>query len=250
MRIRELLAAAAVLLMSAGAAYATTYTIDESYTVTACTGTVCVTPPAVTLFTSTNNAPTFSSGLGKNIQLPTTGEQTFFTVDPAGSAGNSSKQVLGTVQVDFTFTEYLGSQVVATGSLVQDGTFQANYNGTLTCSSSTGQSDCLYWNPNGVNLSPGDGSTYSGTGDSDHQSTTPSVTDLVTLSNGASFDVSFFDAQDWNITPGVSFTNIDPTPTPLPAALPLFTAGLSMMGLLGWRRKRKAAARAASQGTL
>jgi len=30
------------------------------------------------------------------------------------------------------------------------------------------------------------------------------------------------------------------TATPLPAALPLFAAGLGAMGLLGWRRKRKA----------
>jgi hypothetical protein len=29
--------------------------------------------------------------------------------------------------------------------------------------------------------------------------------------------------------------------TPLPAALPLFAGGLSALGLLGWRRKRKAA---------
>jgi hypothetical protein len=33
--------------------------------------------------------------------------------------------------------------------------------------------------------------------------------------------------------------------TPLPAALPLFAGGLSALGLLGWRRKRKAAAQAA-----
>jgi probable HAF family extracellular repeat protein len=31
------------------------------------------------------------------------------------------------------------------------------------------------------------------------------------------------------------------TTTPLPAALPLFATGLGMMGLLGWRRRRKAA---------
>ena len=30
--------------------------------------------------------------------------------------------------------------------------------------------------------------------------------------------------------------------TPLPAALPLFASGLGVMGLLGWRRKRKKAA--------
>jgi hypothetical protein len=32
------------------------------------------------------------------------------------------------------------------------------------------------------------------------------------------------------------------TPTPLPAALPLFATGLGALGLLGWRRKRKNAA--------
>ena len=32
------------------------------------------------------------------------------------------------------------------------------------------------------------------------------------------------------------------TQTPLPAALPLFATGLAGLGLLGWRRKRKAIA--------
>jgi hypothetical protein len=38
---------------------------------------------------------------------------------------------------------------------------------------------------------------------------------------------------------------VDLTPvqaTPLPAALPLFASGLGAMGLIGWRRKRKAQA--------
>jgi hypothetical protein len=35
-------------------------------------------------------------------------------------------------------------------------------------------------------------------------------------------------------------TWIPVTPTPLPAALPLFAAGLGALGLLGWRRKRTA----------
>ena len=38
---------------------------------------------------------------------------------------------------------------------------------------------------------------------------------------------------------------IDVANTPLPAALPLFASGLAGLGLLGWRRKRKAAALAA-----
>jgi hypothetical protein len=43
-------------------------------------------------------------------------------------------------------------------------------------------------------------------------------------------------------------TNISGSPlstVPLPAALPLFASGLGALGLLGWRRKRKAAALAA-----
>jgi hypothetical protein len=256
------LAAMFGVIMSAGGASATSvYTIQESYTVTACT-TTCVTQPSVTItpFTSTNKAPTFNSnggdptplaGQSGHVALPT-GVQNFFTLDPASSAGNSTNKVSGTIQVDFTFTEYLNGVVIpgVTGTLVQDGTFQANYNGSLACSSSTGQSDCLYWNPLGVNLPnlptvPGDGSTYGGTGDSNHQSTTASVIDLVTLSNGATLDVNFFDAQDWDITPGVSFTNIDPSPTPLPPALSLFAGGLGLFGFLGARRKKKAGAIAA-----
>jgi hypothetical protein len=55
------------------------------------------------------------------------------------------------------------------------------------------------------------------------------------------------------VTPGIyvwawgqgidqSFTLDIINPTPLPAALPLFAAGVGALGLLGWRRKRKQAA--------
>ena len=52
------------------------------------------------------------------------------------------------------------------------------------------------------------------------------------------------------VNPGFEGVGLDPpwqptTPpiaTPLPAALPLFAGGLGALGLLGWRRKRKAAA--------
>jgi hypothetical protein len=42
-----------------------------------------------------------------------------------------------------------------------------------------------------------------------------------------------------------SFTLTELRATPLPAALPLFTTGLGALGLLGWRRKKKAAVTAA-----
>jgi hypothetical protein len=44
---------------------------------------------------------------------------------------------------------------------------------------------------------------------------------------------------------GLASVTFDTAPTPLPAALPLFATGLGALGLLGWRRKRKAAASAA-----
>ena len=44
-------------------------------------------------------------------------------------------------------------------------------------------------------------------------------------------------------SPDVHFTLfLEFQPTPLPAALPLFVTGLGALGLIGWRRKRKAAA--------
>lgn len=42
-----------------------------------------------------------------------------------------------------------------------------------------------------------------------------------------------------NNSPAFEFDIGEATATPLPAALPLFAAGLGAMGLLGWRRKRK-----------
>jgi hypothetical protein len=42
----------------------------------------------------------------------------------------------------------------------------------------------------------------------------------------------------------VSFSDVQgiTAATPLPAALPMFAGGLGALGMLGWRRKRKAAA--------
>ena len=59
----------------------------------------------------------------------------------------------------------------------------------------------------------------------------------------------YFDLS--NLPDGVTFLesngigNALPNATPIPAALPLFASGLGALGLLGWRRKKKAAALAA-----
>jgi hypothetical protein len=56
--------------------------------------------------------------------------------------------------------------------------------------------------------------------------------------SGETFNVLYSGATDNVLIRGVAFA----PETPLPAALPLFASGLGALGLLGWRRKRKAAA--------
>jgi hypothetical protein len=48
--------------------------------------------------------------------------------------------------------------------------------------------------------------------------------------------------DNWDQSLGSSGPGVWSGPTPLPGALPLFATGLGALGLLGWRRKRKAAA--------
>jgi hypothetical protein len=50
--------------------------------------------------------------------------------------------------------------------------------------------------------------------------------------------------QATSLQPG-TFSPDSSSATPLPAALPLFASGLGVLGVLGWRRKKKAAALAA-----
>lgn len=54
---------------------------------------------------------------------------------------------------------------------------------------------------------------------------------LLTAINGESNQTLAYD-------PNLGSSHIDPSPTPLPGTLPLFAAGIGLVGLLGWRRKR------------
>jgi hypothetical protein len=73
-----------------------------------------------------------------------------------------------------------------------------------------------------------------------------SIATLLFLSDGAGHALlSFTQTSPSGSEASPIFDNVTISQTPLPAALPLFATGLGAVGLLGWRRKRKAAARAA-----
>jgi len=225
MRMQKLLAAAAtVFLTTAGAAYANTVT--DTYTITESgfgTGNGYYHPSI-----------TDDLGMGSSHPLNLTGSSTnFFVASPSGSCGNESScswpnhTQSGTLNVTMDFTEYNSSNVIiGTGSLTETGTYTAKYSGTdLGCSgkSGSGKTDCIHWT--GAATGVGGSVTLAASLGSDH------------------LDVTFYNAQDWAITPKISFTEqYGTSPVPLPATFPLFASGLGALGLLGWRRKRKAVA--------
>jgi hypothetical protein len=204
--------AIALFLAGAGPTYATTVTVGESYTITE-TG-------------FTGNKPGITNDLSGNLTLTKNTWSTptnFFTASPAGSSGlwGTDPTVMGTINVTLDFTEAGG----VTGSLTESGTYEAKYGGSplAGCTNSgPGDTDCIVWN--GASNTP-----------------TGSVVLVAKLSNGDIVDVDFYNAQDWNITPKISF---DLAPTPLPTTLPLLLGGLVILGLITQRRKPKAPAAA------
>jgi hypothetical protein len=69
----------------------------------------------------------------------------------------------------------------------------------------------------------------------------------ISFSYTAAYDgVNDYQLAFWQATAFDNFTETVVGTTPLPAALPLFATGLGLMGLLGWRRKRKAQAAVAA----
>lgn len=65
----------------------------------------------------------------------------------------------------------------------------------------------------------------------------------VTATGSDTFELSFFNNPGFTGLDNFTGTNVaSVSPTPLPAALALFTGGLGFMGLLGRRKKKQVAA--------
>jgi hypothetical protein len=140
-----------------------------------------------------------------------------------------------------------------TATFDSDGTPLATYNGTGTITLSSAPSATSQTNYASAAVTfLVDGQSFSGTATSvqfldgnfrnatfsEQIGTSPFRFDLATTSGY----VFYYDNELQDASGTITST---PAPTPLPAALPLFAAGLGALGLLGWRRKRTARSMAA-----
>lgn len=135
----------------------------------------------------------------------------FFTANPSGSCtGCTGSTASGTITASFTFTEPSG----ATGTFSDTATYQANYTGTLSCAGTANPADCVTWS-------------------------TANDPITVNFSDGAVMTVTLNNAEDWAITPTITFDMTKgPNAVPKQASLALF--GTAILGLGVTRRRRKA----------
>lgn len=140
-----------------------------------------------------------------------------------GWAGTETDRVTGS----FLITDALGNTV----TIAESGTFSAKYGGSkLPCAanSDNGNTDCFIW----------DGSTPANNG------VTGSFLKQVTFSDGTKLDVTFKNAEDWDITPTLTFKETvagTPQQQDVGVAEPSTIAllGLGLLGtLVSAKRKR------------
>lgn len=243
---QTIIAAAALLGGGVAAANATTVTTTTTFTLDDSGFTAPYTP----VMNHKGNPPKITDDLKSSYTITNTPiTESLFTAAPNSSSGltcaNPGKaacdvvegtidltldlKVVETVKTTTTANNGHKSTVTTTTTLGTDvlnaiGTFYANYDGTYSgnpCTDPGTETDCVMWSnaTNGV------------------------LTDYFKLSNGQYLEVILADAQDWDIMPKISFelANVgggnQGSATPLPPALPLFIAGLGVLGLAGrrWR---------------
>jgi hypothetical protein len=237
-------AATVAFFSNSSGAGATTATIQSTDSVwnyaSNVAGTGSTTPTVIALTPGAGQALTFSSVTGLvNITDPLPslnfgpdgGHGLPISMDISAAAGLSGIESFNTSFLAGVFLNGHEGDIGHTAPATLD--FSSNYNFT----SLSPLDDQVFF--------IGDGLTGTGSG---------SVQVFNVPSDATFLVLGITDANGYNGPPGAYFDNaglftavfsIEPTTTPLPSSLPLLTAGLSALGLFGWRRKRKAAAIAA-----
>lgn len=252
MRKQTLFVAVLGAFSMSGAAHAATVNISGSYTLgfTQSVGQSGSHPALADVLGTTKSGKrqfTIDNVQEPSVTLPNgkaTNPVSFFTETPAGSSGiscgrkcNSTNDIAtGMITATIYITDPFDTSIV---DMVSDtALYQADYKGIVpggcTDSGSTGQTDCIDWT----------NATTSGPGGY--------VTLPINLVNSSDqivdvLDVILYNAQDWALTPTISFELTPPLSgggqgaTPLPATLPLLVGGLGFFGFLGRRRRKTSA---------
>jgi len=209
---KSLLIAAAALLVSVTGAYATspvvmqgTYSLSYSATNGASTDMSFSSTPgdgAVAgpdLGAGMSGQSVSSTSFSESLTVGTADTVNFFTAVPSGScSGCSGSTATGTITATFTFVDPSG----ATGNFTDTATYSANYSGTLACAGSANPADCVVWSTSNDPIT-------------------------VNFTDGAVMTIALNNAEDWAITPTVTFDMTKgPTAAPEPASLALFGTAL------------------------
>jgi len=185
--------------------------------------------------TTGGGAPLINDGSGTYLpgnfsgtltQGQTTPAQNFLLVSPTSGSG----LVTGSILVDFSFTDALGSAVSAVsytaganaasltgGKVAVSANYAINY---------ASQTDCITWAGScSPEATPG------------AIKTALSNTILVSFADGAALDVNLYNWSDWNMEPEISFEMVSgptaaPCPVPEPASFALLATALAGLAFL------------------